>query len=313
MFNPERKNQYLEYCGKDRKVSALFKYTERFEKEIGKDLCEMQTQDLLDILKTMRKSTAISERSRLIKYIEWCRANGFCKINGLDKKNCPRDKFLAVLDAAEDKYYISPSTYQEYVKILDGSPNADYDASIFMAIYEGVTDYTDLAYLTTDDIDFKNGTISLHTCGEIKVSDGLLKRLMVASRVEELIHAKQRSAVSHGFRNQMNSIWKSTQELEEYGQVQKFRRRMLKIKEILGDDKISISNLSNSGIFNYVLARTREDGIDILGDVYDCSLSRNQLNMKYQSYFQEKKLALNFWEFKYRFQDYFKYLSQQNE
>lgn len=305
MYNPEQKEKYLEFCEHDRKVSALFKYTEAYERNISRDLCEMHTEDLLDILSGMKKSTAVSERSRLMKYIEWCRANGFCKINWLDKKYCPRDKFMAVLDAAEDKYYISPQKYQEYKNLIKSkSYDADYDLPIFMAIYEGVTDYMDLVYLTTDDLDFKNGTLNLYTCGEIKVSDELLKCLMVASRIEVLNNKAQKSALHYQFRPA--SIWSNSKEIDEHGQVQKYRRRMMKIKEVLGDEKISISNLSNSGIFNYIIERTKEDGINILEDISESELNRNQLNMKYQKYFMEKKLALNVWEFKYRFQDYFK-------
>lgn len=311
MYNPGQKKKYMEYCNEDAKVLSLFKYTEQFEEQWKKDVCEMHTEDLLDILAGMKKSTAISERSRLIKYIEWCRANGFCKVNWLDKKHCPRDKFLAVLDAAEDKYYISPQKYQEYLNLMKTSSNSydpDYDVPVFMAIYEGVTDYTDLVYLTTDDIDFRHGTLKLHTCGEIKVSDELLKWLMKASGIERLNNKAQKSSLPYSF--QKNSIWRNSKEINEAGQIQKYRRRMMKIKEVLGDEKISISNLSNSGIFNYIIARTREDGIDISEDVSESGLNRNQLNMKYQKYFMEKKLALNFWEFKHRFQDYFKHIGE---
>ncbi|MBD5137156.1 MAG: hypothetical protein HDT39_14580 [Lachnospiraceae bacterium] len=307
MFNPNQKEKYLEYCGGDEKVSALFKYTERYEEQLNKDICKMQTDELLNILSGMAKSTAVSERSRMTKYIEWCRANGFCKVNWLDKKLCPREKFLAVLDAAEDKYYISPEKYQEYVNILKAKSNdVDYDLPIFMAIYEGVTDYIDLAYLTIDDIDFKKSALNLHTSGEIKVSDELLKYLIVASHTDYLNNKSQKSSLNYSF--QKNSIWKNSKDIDERGQVQKYRRRMMKIKEVLEDGKISISNLSNSGIFNYIIARTKEDGINILEDISGSELNRNQLNLKYQKYFMEKKLALNFWEFKYRFQEYFRHI-----
>lgn len=307
MFQPEQKERYLDFCDHDKKAAALFKYTETFEREQGRDLCEMHTEELLHILSGMSKSTAVSERSRLIKYIEWCRANGYCKINWLDKKYCPRDKFVAVLDAAEDKYYISPEKYREYKKLIQQeSPDSDYDLPIFMALYEGVTDYVDLVYLTTGDIDFKKGTLNLHTCGEIRVTDELLKSLLVASRIDILNNKSQKSSLHHRFLP--GSIWAGAKDIDEQGQIQKYRRRMMKMKEVLQDEKISISNLSNSGIFNYIMERTREDGIQIQEDWTKHELNRNQLNLKYQKYFMEKKLALNFWEFKYRFQDYFKYI-----
>lgn len=307
MFHPEQKERYLEFCDSDKKVAALFRHTEKFEQEMNRDLCEMHTEELLNMLSGMSKSTAVSERSRLLKYIEWCRANGYCKINWLDKKYCPRDKFAAVLDAAEDKYYISPQKYQEYVnRIRTKAYDPDYDLPIFMALYEGVTDYMDLVYLTTEDIDVRNGTLHLHTCGDIKVTDELLKELLAASRIDTLNNKSQRSSLNYRFLP--TSVWSSSKDIDEHGQVQKYRRRMMKLKETLQDARISISNLSNSGIFNYIIRRTEEDGIHILEDLSNSELNRNQLNMKYQRYFMEKKLALNFWEFKYRFQDYFKYL-----
>ena len=307
MFHPEQKERYLEFCDYDKKAAALFKYTEPFETEQDRDLCQMHTEELLHILSGMSKSTAVSERSRLIKYIEWCRANGYCKINWLDKKYCPRDKFAAVLDAAEDKYYISPQRYREYVKLIKAKAcDPDYDLPIFMAFYEGVTDYMDLVYLTMKDLDFQKETLHLHTCGEIKVTEELLNALWEAAKIDILNNKSQKSALHYRFLPA--SIWGSSKDIDEQGQIQKYRRRMMKLKETLQDEKLSISNLSNSGIFNYIIQRTREDGIQIQEDLRNSELSRNQLNLKYQKYFMEKKLALNFWEFKYRFQDYFKYL-----
>lgn len=310
MFNEEQKKRYVGYCGNDSKVISLFQYIEKFEKAADKDVCQMHTEEILDILRSMSKTTAVSERSRLIKYIEWCRANGFCKVNWLDKKMCPREKFIAVLDAAEDKYYISPQKYAEYLEQLKKSPksyDALYDLPIFMAMYEGVREYINLAYLTTDDINLKAGTLRLYDSGEIRVSKELLHALLEASKIDYLNNKAQRSALRYSF--QKNSIWKSSKEIDENGQVTKFRRRFMKIKEALEDDKLTISNISNSGIFNYIVKRTGEDGLNLLADASNTELNKNQLNLKYQKYFLEKQLALNFWEFRYRFQDYFKFLN----
>lgn len=307
MFHPDQKEQYLESCNNDKKVAALFKYTERFEMKQDRDVCRMHTDELLQILSGMSKSTAVSERSRLFRYIEWCRSKGYCKINWLSRACCPKEKFAAVLDAAEDKYYISPQKYQSYVECIRAeASDPDYDLPIFMACYEGVTDYKDLVYLTTEDIDLEKGTLNLHSCGNIHVTNELLNRLAAASRVKVLNNKRQKSVLHYRFLP--NSIWGNSRNMDEQGQVQKYRRRMMKLKEVLQDEKISISNLSNSGIFNYIVEQSGTDGISILDDVENPKENSNQLNQKYQKYFMEKKLALNFWEFKYRFQDYFKYI-----
>lgn len=311
MFNEKQKNEYLEYCGNDIKVAALFKYIEKHEAAAGMDICKMHTDEILAILKTMSKATAKSERSRLIKYIEWCRANKYCKVNWLDKKFCPRDKFDAVLQDIEDKYYISPQKYREYVNKLKLSPHSydpDYDLPIFMGMYEGIKDYINFAYLTTDDIDAKDKTLKLYNCGKIIISDELIEALMCASEIDTLNNKAQKSSLNCSF--QKHSIWRSSKDIDESGQVTKFRRRFGKIKEALDDEKLTISNISSSGIFNYIIARTKADGINILDDISESELNKNQLNLKYQKYFLEKQLALNFWEFKYRFQDYFQFAKE---
>lgn len=308
MFNASQKEEYLEYCGQDKKVEALFKYVEKFEKEKEKDICLMDTDEVLEVLVTMSKSTATSERSRLIRYFEWCRANKYCKINWLDKKWCPRDKFVAALEAVEDKYYISPEKYRDYMCTLRASTDGNYDLPIFMCMYEGVQDYINFAYLTTDDIDREKGTLRLYNCGEIVISDELVDALFEAGKIDVLNNKAQKSRLNYEFKK--NAVWKSSKDIGEAGQVTKFRRRFGKIKEIIGDEKLSISNISSSGIFNYIVSRTKADGIDILDDVAGSGLSKNQLNLKYQKYFMEKKLALNFWEFKYRFQDYFQFAEE---
>lgn len=306
MYNAEQKERYLAYCGQDKRVRSLFQHVEKYEEKENKDICLFHTDEVLDILVTMSKSTAASERSRLIRYFEWCRASQYCKVNWLDKRLCPRDKFMAAMEAVEDKYYLSHDKYLEYVEVLRSSADGVYDLPIFMCMYEGVQDYVNFAYLTTEDVDRKKRRLCLHNSGEIVISAELADALLQAGKVEVLNNTAQKSRLTFEFRK--NAVWKSSKDIGEAGQITKFRRRFGKIKQLLGDERLSISNISSSGIFYYIVSRTKEDGIDISEDLQNSRLNKNQLNLKYQKYFLEKKLALNFWEFKYRFQDYFRYI-----
>lgn len=304
MFNPERKQRYAEFS-QDSKCIPLFKRTERFEAEQNRDVCEMNTEELLDILKSFSRTTAVSERSRLIKYIEWCRANGFCRVNWLDKRNCPKKRFEEAISENESKYYLSPEKYREYVRIIQNSPKSydpDFDISFFMAMYEGIQNYHDLVYLTTDDLDYEGGTLMLHSCGRIKVTQELLRALEATAGVVRLKNKSRESVLSHSFRE--NSVWRSVSELDEYGETQKYRYRLLRLKDILEDKKLTISNISSSGIFHYMVERTGEDGLDILSDMKDSGLSAAKLDMRYQKYFAEKQLDITFRGFAYRFKDY---------
>lgn len=302
MFNTERKQEYIEFC-EDERVISLFKTTEKFESELKKDVCEMNTEELLEILKIYSKSTAKSERSRLKKYIEWCRIRGFCKINYM--KYLTQEKLEAVLDNKKNKYYLSPDKYQEYVTKIKHSSNStdpDYDVALFMAMYEGIQTYRELVYLTTEDLDFAHHTIHLYHGNQIIVSTELLNGLNAASSIRHLNNKSKGRDLPFSF--QKNSIWKSQKETSESTEIRKFRQRLLKIKEIVEDEELSISNISNSGIFNYIMSRLKNDKIHIVSDMKNPKLSKSQLDIKYQKYFEEKNLKIDFWGFCYRFQDY---------
>lgn len=93
MYDTERKRRFLEeYCtnvGSRTLAAGLFKATEKYEEELGKDICTWGKDELTSILGNIIGVRSVSQATRLNSlghYIDWCIVEGFPNAkNELDK------------------------------------------------------------------------------------------------------------------------------------------------------------------------------------------------------------------------------------
>lgn len=99
-FNLDRKNEYISFVKttkSTKSIESVFEISKKYEEEINKDICEMHTEDIMNIiLENYSKTSGYLIKCSLEAYVEWCRSKNYCKINWLDNKYCPIEKINAL-------------------------------------------------------------------------------------------------------------------------------------------------------------------------------------------------------------------------
>ena len=111
MYNYERKETYMEETGK-KSASSLFKKSEKYENEIGKDIGEMSKDEfkiMIRELKYENSKTIDSEVSRYQHYRKWC----------VDKK-IPNSNNEHLGKKDKEDVLLNLSRYISYPEILEG-------------------------------------------------------------------------------------------------------------------------------------------------------------------------------------------------
>lgn len=299
-YQDGRKEEFLrEYILQKERAfyRSLFNVTYPYEKRLNRDLCEMNTEEILEILKPYKASTAFAMRSRISKYIEWCRMKGYCKVNPASKHLLQGDKIKAVSEEAKVTSYISPGLYRKYLKRILNSPesnNAAYDLPIFMSLYECVTDVSmmNLAHLRMGDM--VGDCLCLYSGETVQVSQELMAALTEARKVEVLF--------SHSYLSKLNvkrypdSIWATPQKATDISMTAFFTKRYKEITRLIGDESLQKRTVRRSGFFNYVIARCKQEGIDVARHMKTYTREYFPAHI-YEGYFREKGEELTFYDF----------------
>ena len=163
MYNEDRKKEYLAYK-KQEYLRHLFVDSEEYEKELGKDLCDMDTSELLHyLLRYDGYRTFEDKRRQISNYTEWCVIKGYALMNWIAPRILPGKKLKEIYVSAKDDFYISRERFAEYLKKLTDSCYGVYIASVFWCIYEGISGkgFYNLAKLRVGDLKDSGGRIRL--------------------------------------------------------------------------------------------------------------------------------------------------------
>lgn len=295
MYNEERKQKFIEYA-ENRGIATnyhfFFSNSEKYEIEKGKDLCEMETIDLLSFLVTFKSArTATMQRTLLSRYIDWCVILGYSKFNWISIKVVSNDSLIKVYNSRTQMFYLSEEKYEIYKKKIVNAceHGGEYLKGIFMAFYEGF-DYAHLAKMRISDINFEEKTITID--GNIyNVSSELVETLVQASKITSLQVIGSNNMM---FTNSLypDSIWKAkSEELTLATITRSIRVRYEQIKKILNEPEMSKANLNNSGFFNTIYRMMKKDGIN-LEDIDTENISQEQEDMC-KKYFDNPDITNN--------------------
>jgi len=159
MLNEERKNEFLDEYYPDSKDNLRHVLIRMFNMEdaIGKDLCECNKSELLDVYKNMELSvgTLYYHNNLFTKYVDWCINKGYWdgenigKSIGLnDLSRTSKERSILTLD---ELTYIA-NTYENPIdKVLILAPFYGFSSK------DGYVDYT----IEKDCIDEQNGVVAL--------------------------------------------------------------------------------------------------------------------------------------------------------
>lgn len=308
MYNDERKKNYLEYKKQDY-LKNLFRDSEGYERELGRDLCNMDTSELLHFLvRYDGYRTFEDKRRQLSNYVEWCVIRGYTSFNWISTKVVPNKELKDIFLSAKEEFYITRELYERYLSQLMESGYGVYIASFFASIYEGIagTGFYNLANLRVKDIYGYRGMLSLPDGTEKVVSDRLIKMLSDTAEVESVKRDKKVSYVSSLY---PDSIWKLRKnETVTYSKMQrKFVYLIEEMKEILGEKRISRTSIERSGYFNRIYYTVLDEGIDIRSLKLGTDKAGVKANLSYDKYFSEPGWNMNMRKF---IRSYKSYLNQ---
>lgn len=258
MYNQTRKQKYIEESNlkQNMQVINLFEKLGQYESKYQKDLCDMNLDDLLSIMKHYSFSTTLYMRTQINEYNKWCLKHQYSNMNYADPKILTRNILREINESALSDIYLSIEEAARCRKILAVTRAKTVLLPVFMAIYEGVVrnNFDDLIYLRRADIDPERHVIHTHRGKSITVSNHLIDALMKCelAKTEKVGKYSEKPYVDSLF---ADSIFKLTKEHQKANKVPVMKRRLRIYMEKISDYTgihLSISELSNSGIFNYV-------------------------------------------------------------
>lgn len=305
MYNEGRKREYLEYKGQDY-LKNLFKDSQQYELSLGKDLCDMDTSELIHyLIRYDGYRTFEDKRRQLSNYAEWCVIKGYGAFNWISPKVVPNKSLKEIYLKAKEDLYISPETYDRYIDKLLKSNYGVYIASVFACIYEGISGkgFYNLAKLRIRDIDIEKNCIHLPDGTDRKVSQSLIQMLLDTSKVESVTNEKTVRYISSLYED---SIWKLRKNKDvTYSKMQrKFIFLIEEMKEVLEERKLSKTAIERSGYFNRIYYTVLKDGTDIRELEFGADKKGREDNKSYDKYFENTELNMNMRKFMNSFQSY---------
>lgn len=304
MFNEKQKMEYLDYYDGDIKnLKYLFTHTREFEEKHGKDISLIDNLTALEYFKGYDNiRTACSDRARLERYSEWCRAKGYCRKNYFDKRLMSNKDIKALFNVKNDRYYITPETYNEYCHKIKEYYNGDYVISMFMAVYESLAgrNYENIPFISLDNIDIANNTVTVNG-QKYYVTRELVQCLLITGNMTKIPNKTLARDLDFYFTH--NAVFKFVEELKLDNVKYRMNRYFREIKEVVNDQKISQGNLYYSGIFNGILEYADKKGLHLKEDIEQ----RTNYSL-YQEFFDMHNLKSDFAMFRLDFRDYFNYL-----
>lgn len=177
MYNEEIKNRYIKWKLQRTTMNPstlpnIFNKTEKFEKELGRDVCNFSTEEDLDMLQTM-SSYSFESMSQMISvlkmYTDWCMVQGFVD----DYQNhfmVIRPNQIVNVSAIQMRV-ISPEMLDIMLQQLE-NPCEQF---LLLALYEGIKGqaYSEISQMKRGDIDERNNTINIYKRGVMHYSDRL--------------------------------------------------------------------------------------------------------------------------------------------
>lgn len=305
MYNEERKKEYLEYKKQDY-LRHLFQDSGAYEEELGQDLCEMGTSELLHFLiRYDGYRTFEDKRRQLSNYVEWCVIKGYAAFNWISVKVVPNRELKDIFLAAKEEFYISAELYTQYLERLLDSGYGVYIASVFVSIYEGISGkgFYNLVNLRSSHIRRQGGLTQLPDGTERILSPELAGMLLATAEVKKIRNEKTVHYVSSLY---PDSVWKiRNNETVSYSKVQrKFVYLLEEMKKILGEKRISKTSIERSGYFNRIYYEVLADGTDIRSLKLGTDKEGVRENQSYGRYFEDSGWNMDMRKFIRSFQSY---------
>lgn len=264
MYNKEYKDAFINTLERSveskYQYESMFKRVEPLENEIGKDLYDMNMDELETVFYKLRRRTKRSALQffNLIKsYITWAKDNGYSS-----------SKLHPIVDVINSEYvekyiYKAGTNYYTREEILEGIQNLANarERALVLALFEGISGkkHSEIINLRAEDISEKDGQYYVSvlsdeielTNRQVSISKELYELLIEAYETKETTNPRGgKSRVADGAyvfrRNRIRA-----------GEDCKLRHQSISalymgtIKNAFGDSNISATIINNSGLMYY--------------------------------------------------------------
>lgn len=242
-----------------------FKKAKNTEELLGKDIFDMNINELGNLIKGLSASTVDSAYNYAFKfqyYIDWASKNGYRKTN------------INPLDIIEDKKeWVKPfvARYKQSIftreEILDMCEKlANYpDRAILLGLFEGISGegYSELLNLRTKDLSEKDGKFfaTLHN------KNGEIRTIQISEKLHYYLHKADEATVYYNKNGESESvrssesilvespyIFKKSARGKQEGKLDLFfvNRKFQMYKDLFGAEFLRAKEVANSGILHMV-------------------------------------------------------------
>lgn len=260
MYNESQKNRYIKYklsrtILPENYLQTQFKYSQKYEEEFGKDLCNFDEKEIKDFYKARNFSsvqTILNINSQLTEYTNWCNSEGLVT----DHQN--HYSFLEYEDLKEcenkTKKMAGYVNREELLSAIQKLENV-CDRYLFLGCYEGIKgkDFTDLVNVELKDLD---GNI-------LKLKSG--KEIIISKELKKCIEQSCNTYVYQTLRREMvltgNKVIKEKANVMSHSDFRIGRRMYLtfiRLKDIIGLEYCTFNSIYLSGKYNYTKEKYEE-------------------------------------------------------
>ena len=262
MYNEERKQQFLlekrEYAKIGNNLMNLFEMAEPREKMYNQDLCEWNSDKIIEFYKyysTSSISSLVMLNTALREYTTWCMENGMVSDNQNHYGEISSEALCKCVDVSRLRE--SVFTRDELIEKIKELPNYT-DRFVLLGLFEGIPNDVicdvKLSDLSRDTITLSNGK-------KIDVSKELISIMNIANDEAEYISmTKTEKTFPYVY---SNTIIKRTAKAK--GNIMSntvlVGSKVRRCAKYFGLPSLTIKNLVESGRLHYISEIARENGI----------------------------------------------------
>ena len=255
MYNENIKKRYIEYKNsittlKPTFLKTQFKSTEEAERELGKDLCNFNKKEILDLYttKSLRSLETIRNINAQFKeYTDWCIEEGMVFNHQNEFELVTGEEMLRCVNTLLFKKSIV--TREELIKAIRKFDNA-CDQYMFLALFEGILGncYTDIINIELKSL--RGNVVTLpSTKKRIEISEEL-KSITVKSCETYRYRTQTRTLTLEG--NKVIKERHNVRNISEERRQLRFSQTFDRKKKEIGLDHVTPNTLFVSGMLDYI-------------------------------------------------------------
>ena len=264
MYNERVKNCFISEATQDnksRRCLSAFSKTERYERELEKDLYDFAAYQIINMYKTMScegLGTLYNFHVLLREYVQWCLEHDLVKDGQNHFLEINRKMLSSYIDdlAVKDSIITREEAVGIYRKIVNPC-----DAFVLEAAFNGVrgTLLKEIRELRVEDI--KGNQVSLPTGRIVTVYDEFLILAKRSYEAEEYIGDGKSADL---FYDERHLIYKPTYTIRNFSdasQQKLIHDRIKRALESAGYGYLSINSFEKSGKIHFINTKSKEKGL----------------------------------------------------